>query len=242
MTQLQAIQRVRSLVDGELVQDYEHRWARDERGRLWVRKRERDIGVEVLAAEIIGWHLARHLDAPVPDAAVYRSDADRYATSFLSAAVQPALHWDIDKEIFLNNLEDLGNVLALDAIILNGDRHARNLLLEPDPDELHLRLWAIDTGNALVGSPADFLAHADDVPVPISGLGLPVARVRQRVVQTAQQAMLISRHHLARVVQEASEITDFSDLARIIDVLEDRCQRAPELVSRYLSRWTGAIP
>jgi hypothetical protein len=235
----QPIQRVHWLVEGELVTDYEHRWARDETGRLWIRKRELVTGVEVIAAEIIGWQVARFLDAPVPDAGLYRNPDEQHSASFLSAAIQPALHWDMDKSSFIDNIEDLGSVIAMDAIILNEDRHVGNLLLEPDPDELHLRLWSIDAGNALIGWPADFMERADDVPAPRRGLILPVERIRERAMEIAARAATIRTSRLERMVNEACSFTGSYEPERIIEVLEARCRGAPELVSRYLSSLPG---
>lgn len=239
MRRYQPMQRVQWLVEGALVTGYEHRWVRDETGRLWVRKSEADTGVQGIAAEIIGWQVARSLDAPVPDAALYRDPTQQHSTSFLSAAIQPALHWDIDKASFIDNLEDLGNVIALDAILLNEDRHVGNLLLEPEPDELHLRVWAIDAGDALIGWPADFLARADEVPVPRRGLHLPVERIRGRALEAAARATTIPTRRLARLVDEACRFTKFSQLARVVEALEARCRDAPRLVSQYLSSLSG---
>lgn len=166
-------ERVSFLIDGDRVPNYEHRWARDDSGRLWVRKKEEDVGVEPIAAEIIGWYLARFLEVPVPTGATYWRRDQPNATSWLSEVVWPALHWDPDRAHYVNNLDDLGNILVLDVLILNSDRHAANLLLEPDPDELHLHLWAIDAGNALVSYPMDFESNADEIPDPTLAPGIP---------------------------------------------------------------------
>jgi hypothetical protein len=132
-------------------------------------------------------------------------------------------------------------VLALDALILNPDRHAGNLLLEPEPDPPppHLRLWSIDLGNARVGWPTDFLEEEDEVPEPIPELVLPVESVSGPAMQTAAQAVEISRGQLTLAVME---VTQVSELKRIIDVLKRRFERAPELVLRYLSSMTERSP
>jgi hypothetical protein len=117
VTHPQPLQRVQVLLDGLPVPGFEHCWSRDEQGNLWVRKRELHVTFPSIAAEIIGWHLARYLSVPVPDAAVYDDPRDEGSTSFLSKAIRPVVHWSSEKTLFVNNLEDLGNVLTLDAIL-----------------------------------------------------------------------------------------------------------------------------
>ena len=222
-------------MDGAQVPGFVHCWSRDENGDLWVRKRELDVGFTSIAAEIIGWHLAQYLSVPVPDAAIYEDANDDGSASFLSKGVRPVVHWDSDRHMFINNLEDLGRILTLDAIIFNWDRNASNMLLQLAPDELNLRLWAIDAGNALVGMATDFRKRADDIPEPIRGLNLPIARVRAAAMEAAVQAAAMPQAHLGWMVMDASAATGLSELECIVDVLENRCQRAPELASRYLS-------
>jgi hypothetical protein len=44
--------------------------------------------VRVIAAEIIGWHLAKALGVPVPDAGIYHDPEEANSMSFLSKAIQ----------------------------------------------------------------------------------------------------------------------------------------------------------
>lgn len=224
------------LIDGAHVSGYEHRWSKDRAGRLWVRKREQDVGVEVIAAEIIGWRLAQCLSVPVPAAALYRNDRELGSMSWLSQAVRPASHWDGDRANYINNLEMLGNTLVLDVLILNSDRHAGNLLLEPRPDELNLHLWAIDTGNALVSYPSDFLGSIERVPEPACAPGIPWDHLRACAMEISDMATKIIPSYVSMAVAEAYELTNISEREAVTDALLGRCKRAPELVSRYLSK------
>jgi hypothetical protein len=98
--------------------------------------------------------------------------------SWLSKAVKSPLHWDIDRLDFIRNINYLGNMLVLDVLLLNGDRHGGNILLQPNPDELDLHLWTID---------------ADDVLAPIRAPGIPYADIRGRAIQIADRATALSR-------------------------------------------------
>lgn len=119
-------------------------------GRRWVRKRASETGFEALLAEALGWMLARELAVPVPDGAVTGEGDD---LSWLSEQVPAVQHWDASRVHYIHNLEELGRMLTLDAIVFNEDRHARNILLQPAPTELELRAWSIDVGDSPLGRP-----------------------------------------------------------------------------------------
>jgi len=108
-----------------------HSWSIDVTGTIWARKRVTVTGIEGLLAEAVSWLLARRLRIPVPDAAVTLSGD----LSWLSKQITPVVHWDAIHQGGITNLMDLGKVLVLDVLINNPDRHAGNLLLQPDPDE-----------------------------------------------------------------------------------------------------------
>lgn len=236
VTHPQSIQRVRYLLDGPRVPGFDHCWSLDENGNRWVRKRELHVGFTTIAAEVIGWHLSQCLAVPVPDAAIYEEDPNEDgSTSFLSKEILPVVHWNSDKYMNVRNLKDLGRILTLDTLILNEDRNPTNLLLQQVPDELNLRLWAIDAGNALVGVAPDFRKRAGDIPRPIRSLHLPIDLLRASAMEAAAQAAALPRTHLGWIVMDAIAVTKISELEPLADILENRCKRAPDLVSRYLS-------
>jgi hypothetical protein len=134
----------------------------------------------------------------------------------------------------------LGAMMALDALIMNADRHAGNILLQPEPDQLHLKAWAIDHGQALVGWPGDYVARRAEIPAPrVLAHGLPFDLMQEGAMQAAEKATGLTRRDILPLVREACthvEETRTNDLA---DVLAERCVNACTLVETYLKRVRG---
>lgn len=208
------------------------RYSIDDLGRRWVRKREENIGCEELLAEAIGWLMARRLGAPVPAAAIHM---DAEGTSWLSGLVEPVVHWDNGHAPKVENLDELGAVLALDAIIHNPDRHAGNLLVQPQADPLRVKVWAIDHGQALVGWPDDFREKANEIP-SIKNLlrGLPVDLVEQYAAAAAQKAIALSGQEILSMVRGACLLTKETKADVIGQTLAARCVDAPRIVASYI--------
>jgi hypothetical protein len=212
----------------------------DSAGKRWVRKREANTGIEELLAEMIGWLLARKLFVPVPEAGVFVAGNDR---SWLSAEIQDVLHWDSSRAPFVTNMAGLGAMMALDTMILNEDRHAGNILLQPDLDQLHLKAWAIDHGNALVGWPTDYVARRREIPDPRNlAPGLPMDLVQEGAMEAAEKATCIVSQDILALVREACTNAAEPKIDETVSVLAERCANARPLVESYLKRIRGGRP
>jgi hypothetical protein len=228
------IQIVASLVDGDEVpvaHTGRARYSIDESGRRWVRKLEENIGCEELLAEAISWLLATRLDVPVPPAALYK---DPEGLSWLSGLVDAVVHWDSSHAPKVSNVDGLGAVLALDALVQNPDRHAGNLLVQP-VDAVTVRVWAIDHGQALVGWPDDFLANANEI-TSIRNLirGLPIDLLEESAANAARKATKLSHSEIMSMVRGACLLTKETKADVIGQTLSARCADAERLVTAYV--------
>lgn len=149
-------------------------------------------------------------------------------------------HWDKDKAIFVANMESLGGMLALDAVVFNEDRHEANILLQPeaasDPDDLRLKVWVIDFHDARVRDVDKFRTLASDVPrVQFLAPGIPLDLVEHHATAMAQRIAALSAADLVELVALAcahSRERRADELARL---LVARCQAAPQLTRDYLA-------
>lgn len=209
-------------------------YAADSKGRRWIRKRVSEMGHEALLAESLGWLLARHLSVPIPDAAI--SGAGEGA-SWLSAALPLVKHWGEAEAGRVRNLRAVGRVLTLDAVLMNGDRHAGNILLAPLKKGDRMTAWAIDFDHAVVGWPGDFAAVSVDGLPSLRNLarGLPVALMRPGARQAAREARLLDASVVAGYVAEACEIAGEHRVDLLVAALQPRLDRAIELTDRYLA-------
>lgn len=209
-------------------------------GRRWVRKSLAQIGWQELLAEIVGWFLGRQLGVPVPDAAVLSPGSEDAA--WLSAYIPHTVHWEAHHAHFVTDLNGFGAMLALDAIIHNHDRHKMNILLAPGAEEPDLDAWAIDTGAALVGFPADFAAAELEVPEkPKIARGLPVRLMEQGAYKAAKRAAeLASSPVLQHQVAEACRLVGERESNILFSALSKRMKQATRLVERYIEV-VGAI-
>lgn len=206
----------------------------DGTGRRWVRKRVSEMGHEALLAEALGWLLARHFSVPIPDAALTGRGED---ASWLSGYLPFVKHWNAAEGTRVRNLRAIGKVLMLDALLMNGDRHAGNVLLAPLKRGDRLTAWAIDFDHALVGWPGDFAALSVDELPSLRNLarGLPVAAMRPGARQAAREARLLDRRILAGYVTEACEIAEEPRKDALLAALQARADRAIELTDLYLA-------
>jgi hypothetical protein len=215
------------------------RWAIDDQGRRWVRKHVEQCGFEAVLAEAVGWLIARAIGVPVPDAAVSGAEDD---LSWLSSWVSDATHWDPARAHLIGNVDEFGRMLALDAILFNEDRHARNMLLQA-VDGTHVKLWAIDCDAALVGWPADFAKRAvADVPSTKNlAPGIPADLLAPGARAGAMAATALSGAALAAYVAEACDITGDPNGDVLTKALTARMASAVEVTENYL-RALGVRP
>lgn len=157
--------------------------------------------------------------------------------SWLSSRIDAA-HWSPHQVHFVGNLAEFARVLALDAIVFTPDRHAGNILLEPHPDEMTLRAWAIDVGNALIGKPRDYKHLGAEEPPPTSQLApaLPFALLEEGAREAAVRATTVPDWLLRQFVDEACEIAGEPERDLLLAALKQRMSRAPSILEAFLRR------
>lgn len=238
------LRRVGSLHIGKKVEvenTSEAKYCVDGDGLKWVGKGYVDTGVESILAEAISWPIAKELGVKTPSAAVYGKLADD-SFMWLSEYVPGSLHWKSEHAAFIANAEEFGAMLALDVVVLNEDRHAKNILLTPGTGrESELTTWSIDVGNAVVGSPADLALRVDDVPSTRNlAKGIPTRILRAGAMAAAARAKaLASTPLLGQYVAAACALVDEPKGADILASLQKRMSNAEALVARYLSAIEG---
>lgn len=243
---LWTIERVPEVVDGGIVRGMfdAHRVSMTPDGRTWIRKRVLTTGHNSLTAEAVCWLLAHELQIDVPHAAVYLCEDDDNETSWLSNEISPTLHWGETEYAQVANLENLGGLIALDVLTLNNDRHAGNLIVQPNGRGSALTLWGIDSGNALIGQAYDFVARRDDIPdaavLPVRALVNTDAweRVRERALRAAEQILQLNGILLDDFVAEGCALGREPKRAEIGQVLLHRRDRIVDLTARYLQELT----
>lgn len=205
----------------------------DSQGREWVRKKAINTGFQPLLAEAFGLLFGNAMNVRMPQGAVQIHDGE---SAWLSCRIEAVTHWDANKIPFIDNLHELGPMLALDALLANHDRHRGNILLQSvGADRSALEIWVIDMGNALVGWPSDFLDIGLDIPDPRNlAPGIPVVNLERAAMEAAQSARDIDTTHIAEYCREACELVNEGAVDRYTDVLQRRCEHAEELVERYL--------
>lgn len=202
-------------------------------GRAWVRKRQENMGCEEFLSETLAWLLAKALEVPVPESAIHTDDQGD--PSWLSEWVPSVMHWDPAFINRITNVEGLGALVALDAIILNPDRHAGNILLQPESDGLGLRVWAIDHGAALIGYAKDIQGYRDAVTDPRNlARGLPVDLIEAFALEAGRRASELSATDVKAIVHGGCLQAKEPGAAAIAEVLVERCARAKRFVADYL--------
>lgn len=208
-------------------------------GRRWIRKREENMGWQELYAEAIGHLLARRLEIPVPNAAVCLNDEHR---SWLSECVPDVAHWHHSRVPFITNLESLGSMLTLDAIIGNSDRHARNILLQPSPDEQHLKIWLIDMGSSLIAHADDYIQIGLEPPSSDNharGIPLDLDAVQEGLTNTALAAGRITAQEIKNIISYSSQIVKEGYSEQLAMALYARCQKAKQIADIYANTIRG---
>lgn len=218
-------------------------WAVDAAGHRWFRKREDNIGYQGVLAEATSWLLCRQLGVRTPQGAVVMATGER---SWLSAALGLVMHWDPAFRDMISNLDEVAAMLVLDAIVLNEDRHAGNILVEPGEDETDLRLWAIDFGDALVGQIDDFEERDLDAPAQekirlVHARGLPISALAALVEPAVDRATNLPQSALRTLVLHACAIARETDVKaeKLSHLLDRRCRAASQIVGCYVDRLRG---
>lgn len=208
-------------------------WVQDASGRAWVIKWEENTGFQELIAEALSWMIGDQIGVLQPRGAVF---VDGSLRAWMSERVPNVVHWNASHAHLLTNADQLGAALALDAITLNEDRHAGNILLQPNPDELHLKAFAIDSGDALIGR-VDF--HGSGLRVPTGrnlAPGIPLDLVSAGAMAAAVRAATLDRGEILEMVTEACDIARDPGRVPLEEALAHRLKHAPDLVAEYLAK------
>lgn len=229
------ILHVDAVIDGDAVpvmNGSDAVYATDPKGRRWVRKVL--IGANDILAESIGWLLCDRLGIPTPLGAVCGRPGD---ASWLSEYIPHTTHWSEARAQSLTNPDDLGAMLALDALIGNWDRHAKNLLLTPDPTPDRLKVYSIDVANAWIGTPSDIAKRGLESPdVDKLAHGIPVDMIRDGATVLAERAAQLPENLLSEFAMEACFLAGSSGALAIGTALHQRCAEAPRIVRGYLAK------
>jgi hypothetical protein len=210
----------------------------DSLGHQWVRKVH--IGWQELLAEMLGCLMGRALGVHQPPGALFLGDNNE--RGWLSGFIPHTVHWAAGQAHFVQNLDQFGAMLTLDALIHNHDRHAKNILLTSTGEEPDMLAWSIDTGAALVGFPSDFVNVGLAVPEkPNIARGLPVGLMEIGAYKAAHKATELAgsellRHHVAESCRLVGE--QESDL--LFTALSRRMEQATRLAEDYM-KVVGAI-
>lgn len=205
--------------------------------RHWVWKRKLAIGEHGMLGEALGWIWSRELGLPVPDAAIYLP-GEYTEDCWLSEVVEGVRHWRADK-VPLENIRELGAILALDVVLMNADRHDGNILLQPRVEDGRevWKVWGIDMGNAKVGVVDEFLDVDDELP-SIEKLpdDLPFEILDDSALEAAKEIAGLDGQFITKSVHEACSVAGNAQAAPLADALRLRCNKAVSLVERYFEK------
>lgn len=204
-------------------------YASDASGKRWVRK---PLDWNLFLAESISWSLGRMLGVPIPDAA-YHKDVSGELCWLLE--FQPhCLHWDASRYLQILNLEDLGKMIALDALVGNTDRNHRNILLQRTIQGF--RCWIIDHERTRIGTPADIRSLGLEVlsPWPYHARGLPLSLLEHSALTTATLAQHLRQDDIQKMIVSHCSVVNEPDHGTMIQSLLRRLNHAPDLVAQYL--------
>lgn len=203
----------------------------DGKGRMWVRKSM--LGVNCVLAEALGFLISRELCVPVPNGAVYISDVE---LDWLSEYIDSVMHWSSTSIQEISNPDELGGIIALDAIIGNSDRHAGNLLIRPGEEAGELHVISIDLADAWIGTAEDLEFNGVAIPsVRNLAPGIDVEVIRAGAIACAKRANTLGDASLRACVAAACEITNEQKYDRLLAALQYRCEHARDIVDRYLN-------
>lgn len=219
-------------------------WVQTAEGN-WVAKKHSPLNLDTpgLIAEALGWILCTELGLRVPEAEVRVVESNGEDSFWLSRDKKHELgakHWATTSGT-IRNLDDLGCLLALDAVLFNGDRHEENLLLTPydgRPSNGWV-LWVIDFDNAKITRGEKFDQPHDSVPDTDMLPGdLPIGSLHEPAMECAKEMEGWSEAFLAARLREACLLADDEQyFGAILDNLTARCGEAQSLAKSFLEQY-----
>ncbi len=227
-----------ALLDRGLVQSpntSEARLAESGDGRVWVYKAARCIGDEGLLAEAIAWQLAAAVRLPVPEGAF--GELEGHGRGWLSSFVRDATDFQADLDV--ENIGEVGGVLALDAVVCNEDRHADNLLVAVQSDG-RLMVAAIDWDRSAVSRPGRYRAYgtAGVLDTAAVVIGLHFDQLLPRAMEVATQLHALPNEDVAARVAEANRLVGMpaNHVEDCAGLLSARLAAAPTAVRQYFAQ------
>lgn len=213
------------------------RFITDSLGRRWVAKLKQPDSE--LIAEGLGLLLSQRLGVNTPQGAWVDEAGGR---GWASAYVSNATPWDAQTLAYIQNIEQIGKMLALDAVILNGDRHKDNVLLRVR-DELLIEVFSIDLGNAAIGDPLQL--HPNDVPntdFTIPPLDIPLDRsIEEAMSSLAQDCTMVAGGEVTEYVRDVSRFVPIDPQDAAVSAIVARLRNAPQIIEAYLEALRGRI-
>jgi len=204
----------------------------DAAGRQWVKK---SLPARGMLAEAVGALLGQHLGVPVPQFATF--DDREAGKGWLSSYVTHVMHWQQKRVQDLDNFDDLGKLLVLDALIYNEDRNSENIIVEPGDEAESFSFWAIDMEAALVSRPRDFASKRSKSPDPFAlPVGFSAASLDHSIARTVERAAQLPDATLEALVRAAVEAAGVRDERVLYEALRLRCRGAAGIVEDYLRR------
>lgn len=213
-------------------------------GERYVCKGELDF--RQLIAEAVGYHVSSLLGVRTPEVAVVVKGPDEWL--WLSKYLTPTKHWDALDYAVVENLSDLGAMLALDCALGNYDRRSPNILLWQN-DSGEWGLWSIDMEKSWVGTAQDLLVNGavrQDVPnlrVEFA-VTLPIHLLRAPMRSAAQTLVGVSPSTVGALVADACRLFDPASAAALVPALTARLQMASALVETRITQldWLTNLP
>lgn len=207
-------------------------------GGVWIGKSTANMAWSGLCAEIVAGLLGQQIGARVPPFAVSPSVDE---TVWLSSLVNDVQHWSATASGRIANINELGAMVALDAIIANSDRNLGNILVQPTDDGSGLIAWAIDHEKARIGRPGELLRDGLISPEPRGTHAKPflVDAIEEAAHLAADLASALPHELLHSLAQEAAELAKLDDYVQdeLERVLVTRCRGARQPSWRRLSRY-----
>ena len=201
-------------------------------GRAWYGKTATTAGSRVLVAEAIAWQFACAIGAPVPEGAYAETEEGNF---WLSSEVQAAKHYEREFGSQIANLEEVGAMLALDAVLANPDRSDKNLLVTTTGEDAGFTLSAIDFGDAHVGDLNDSLLCGEDAPdITRHVLGLPIQALSQPVSEAAALISQLAINFAELAYINAAEVAGIEPELLACESLQGRCAEAEAICEVHL--------
>lgn len=207
-------------------------------GRSWICKYARKAQRRelMIQSEAIAAMLVPHFGARLPAVAV--ADIGNEAHAWLSEELVGAVAWEPRQHAtILENFGEVGAMLALDAVLLNDDRHPGNLIVHGIDDRADVLIgFAIDNDKAL----HDVVAlgqRIDLLPAIEKHLkGLPRSPVLiEGALSAAARARAIGAGTLRAIASESCAAAGLPNDPIIFELLRARCERAESLTRRHLA-------